>query len=903
MLNVNARSIANKADKLESIILGYKPHVVVITESWLRAEIDDHDVFPPSYQVFRRDRPTRGGGVAVLVKSNMPAELVRQIDDHESIVLKLSCWERSLLLCAVYRAPDSPAKFLSDLHDHINTFNRNSKIIIAGDFNLPSVNWNNPHPACGSPAQHLFDIMFSHDMLQIVTDPTRVDVTSSSVLDLIFISRSIEHYAASVDPGLSDHKMVFFSCNLGTMRPSPVSKKECVKDFSRARDESVLDYLDLCLSDFNGTNVTELWNRFKEICAHCLRTFIPNKVKKTAKLTPWVTRDVIHLKRKVKRMRRRRAPREAVQMAQTALNETLKLAKRRYFQKTLPNFIRNAPQKFWGFLREKKKVINQIKRGDVLLTDKQDIADHFNEYFHSVFSNVPNSVHRPITSLSSSPESDFISPHGVLSMLLNLKTKSSAGPDGIPNVFLHRYAEMISQFLVIIFRASVASATLPPDWLTARVVPLFKKGDVALVPNYRPVSITSSCCKLLEHIIATYITNFLNINGLLHPCQHGFRKGLSTVTQLTTVIHNFATVLDKAGQVDAIFLDFSKAFDLVNHGKLIHKLELIGIPEFLINWVSSYLTNRTQFVSIDSITSTRLPVTSGVPQGSVLGPLLFLVYINDIASVVTDKVQIKMFADDCVLFSEITCKEDQEELNFNLRNIQSWCDKWDMKLNAEKTVFMRITNKRKSLSFTYTLPSRPLIEVNEYKYLGVTLTNTLSWNNHVSNICASAFRKLCLLRHKLKGAPSDTKLLAYTSIIRPRLEYACTVWDPHKKLNIQALERIQRKAIRFVTSKYRNSDSPTTLMTALGIQSLEKRRKILRLKFLFKLYNRQLSLDPEPFLQPLVTRLTRHRHEKSLTPYNARTNLFKNSFFPRTITDWNSLPLSSLQSTHSLDLI
>lgn len=215
--------------------------------------------------------------------------------------------------------------------------------------------------------------------------------------------------------------------------------------------------------------------------------------------------------------------------------------------------------------------------------------------------------------------------------------------------------------------------------------------------------------------------------------------------------------------------------------------------------------------------SRQLPVTSGVPQGSVLGPLLFSMYINDIVDVISEPVCIRLFADNCVLFNEVNCSDDQVLLNYNLQKIHKWCEQRDMVLNAQKTVFMKITRKSHCLSFPYSLASIPLVEVTNYKYLGVTITNTLKWNSHISNICASSFRKLCLLRHKLKQAPAEAKQLAYLSLIRPKLEYAAIVWDPHTKQNIDALERIQRKAIRFIYSKYRKTDSPTLLMCEHGI--------------------------------------------------------------------------------------
>lgn len=605
------------------------------------------------------------------------------------------------------------------------------------------------------------------------------------------------------------------------------------------------------------------------------------------------------MKRKIKRLKRGGACRNIVKIHQANFTSALRQAKQNYFQYSQPNFLRDSPHKFWKFLSKKKKTITRISCQGVQLADKSQISEAFNKYFQSVFSHHGLFVQPSTMSPNTTP--DIVSSSGVFSMLLNLKTKASAGPDGIPNIFLRRYAEAITEFLVVIFRKSFETGNIPSDWRKARIVPVLKKGDPALIANYRPISITSTCCKLAEHIIANYITTFLNDNKVLTPHQHGFRKGFSTVTQLTSVIHTFASVLNSAGQMDVIFLDFSKAFDVISHAKLIYKLELIGLPNFIIRWISSYLSHRTQFVCIDDCYSNHLPVTSGVPQGSVLGPLLFLIYINDITNVITTPVQIRLFADDCVLFHQITCQDDQVLLNSNLQNIHTWCNKWDMKLNLEKTVYMTITNKKASFSFPYNISSHLLTEVSEYKYLGVTITKNLSWNKHVSNVCSSAFRKLCFLRHKLKLAPPELKKLTYFSIIRPSLEYACTVWDPYTKRNIEALEMIQRKAVRFIFSKYRVTDSPTTLMQTHGIETLQLRRKIQRLKLLFLLKNHKLSMNADPFLKPNTTRQTRNHHTQSLTPYSARINAFKYSFFPRTIEEWNRCSPDLLTRADSFD--
>lgn len=391
-----------------------------------------------------------------------------------------------------------------------------------------------------------------------------------------------------------------------------------------------------------------------------------------------------------------------------------------------------------------------------------------------------------------------ISDLGVLAMLRKLDSRKSPGPDCLPNGFLKRYADQLSVFLTRIFQTSLASGEVPYDFLVARVKPLFKSGDKLAISNYRPISITSSCCKMLEHVIAGFIHEFLAERNILSPYQHGFRKKMSTVTQLVTTVHHFSAALDESGQVEVVFLDFSKAFDKVPHDKLLYKLEFIGLPDCILNWIRAYLSNRKQYVDINGCFSHSLAVTSGVPQGSVLGPLLFLLYINDLVSVIPEAVSVRLFADDCIVFREIRSPDDCVVLQESLFQIERWCEEWGMMLNAAKCAFLRITRKKVFFRSHYFLQNTAITDVAEYKYLGITLNSTLTWSSHVSRICSAAFTKLCFLRRKLRHAPSHVKLLAYNTFVRAKLEYASVVWDPPLKKDIYMLELVQRKAVRFI---------------------------------------------------------------------------------------------------------
>lgn len=844
--------------------------------------------------MFRRDRGGRGGGLAVLLKPGIEAILEDQIEDHESILLRLKCFGNTVILVAVYRPPSTPPHYLNKLFDHMCKFS-NNKIILVGDFNVPCVDWVNM--SSSSPAfDIIFDIMFTFDLTQLVQDPTRVCGSSRSILDLIFVNNSINDCSISVEQGISDHLSVLLLCSLERLSPTKNISLSAYKDYSCADDTSILDCLDLFLDSFSDTSVEALWHKFKYICNYCLDNYVPTKHKRKNRENPWVNRDIIHMKRKLKRAKKSKSSNCDIKSLQLELNNQISEARNNYFSCTLLKFLKQEPQKFWLYLTERNKPVEQIKANDAVITDPGSISRHFNEYFQSVFCDAHALTYVPTTIPIF--HSEFISYHGIVSLLLSLKTKASAGPDQIPNAFLRRYAETLAHFLFKIFRLSFSSGSLPDDWRTAIVVPVHKKGDRLAAVNYRPISLISSSCKMMEHIICSELNNFLDNRNVLTSFQHGFRKGLSTTTQLASTIHDFAQILDRGSQVDVLFIDFSKAFDKVPHCQLLFKLEKLGLPHGLVNWIAAYLSRRTQSVRIGDSTSPRLPVTSGVPQGSVLGPILFLIYINDLVSVIDPSVSVRLFADDCIIFKEITSSSDQLLLDHSLKSIISWCDEWKMELNSSKTVLLRVTKKKQPFEYMYKIEDTPVSLKHECKYLGVTISDTLTWSSHITNVCSSASRKLGFIKRKLRKAPTLVKLQAYNSLVRSKLEYACIVWDPFTQKDIKKLETVQRRAVRFIYGKFSRLDSPSQLMLANGIQTLQVRRKIARLKFLFSLHQRQLRLNPSHYISPLSSRLTRHRHQFSLTPIFARTNMFKYSFFPRTINDWNALPLDFFIDTN-----
>ena len=290
---------------------------------------------------------------------------------------------------------------------------------------------------------------------------------------------------------------------------------------------------------------------------------------------------------------------------------------------------------------------------------------------------------------------------GIEKLLKNLDPSKATGPDQIPARILKQFATEFAPHLTTIFNVSLSKGDVPEDWRHANVIPIFKKGDKYLASNYRPVSLTCICCKLLEHIVVTNILKHLDHYNILVDCQHGFRSKRSCETQLLTLSHELLNNLHSGVQTDMIILDFSKAFDKVPHKKLLRKLDNYGIRGNTWNWVSAFLSNRMQQVALDGEVSSQLPVVSGVPQGSVLGPLLFLIFINDLPASVTSKT--RLFADDCILYRPILKQEDTVTLQNDLNNLAEWEKMWGMQFHPEKCNSLTVTRSQSTYKTSYIL--------------------------------------------------------------------------------------------------------------------------------------------------------------------------------------------------------
>ena len=476
--------------------------------------------------------------------------------------------------------------------------------------------------------------------------------------------------------------------------------------------------------------------------------------------------------------------------------------------------------------------------------------------------------------------------NGILKLLANLKPDKAPGPDGIKPVVLKELREEIAPVIQLLFQRSLTTGKIPADWKKANVSPVFKKGSKSDPANYRPISLTCILCKVMEHIIASKLTQHFNKHNILYDLQHGFRERRSCKTQLIQLVEDLGRKLVERKQVDLVLLDFSKAFDKVSHSKLLFKLSQHGVKGDTLNWIRAFLVGRTQAVVLEGESSSEVPVTSGVPQGSVLGPLLFLLYINDLPQNIQS--QVRLFADDTAVYLTVGSSDDKDILQADLDTLQIWERAWDMEFNPSKCQVLNIS-KSKPLNTQYTLHGQVLESTNTAKYLGVTLSKDLSWNEHINSITAKANRTLGFVKRNVKTKNEKVKELAYKTLVRPQVEYASPVWSPHTKENINKIEMIQRRAARWVKYNFSSYDSVTDMLCELGWRSLANRRIDARMILLYKIIHGHVAIElPTYFERPI--RYTRHMHPLVYRQIHTAVSYYQHSFYPASIVLWNRLP-------------
>ena len=545
------------------------------------------------------------------------------------------------------------------------------------------------------------------------------------------------------------------------------------------------------------------------------------------------------------------------------------------------------------------------RTGDAFPEENFEEANIFNDYFCQQSQVDDDNIDLPVNYDNNDPycnlDNIIISVQDVKDNLQILNTNKATGPDNLNPMLLKQASSELAYPLTKLFNLSLQSSTVPNQWKIANVTPVYKKGSANTVSNYRPISLLSVLGKCMERCIFKYLYNFLHSNNILTPSQSGFRPNDSTVNQLLSISSDFYRAIDQGKEIRVVFFDISKAFDKVWHKGLLHKLSNLGIRGNLLKWFHSYLHNRKQCVVINGTKSYLKNVQAGVPQGSILGPLLFLIYINDL--VVNIDCNIKLFADDTSIYITVENPFSSAALlNSDLEKINDWSKKWLVSFNPSKTECMTISNKiKKPFHPSLIFDDVHLKEVESHKHLGVIFSSNLSWNQHIDEMISKAYARLGQMRKVKFLLDRNCLQKIYFSFIRPALEYADIIWDNLPEYLSRKIENIQLEAARIVTGGNRMA-SIAFLYRETGWVLLSKRRENHRLVQFFKMFHCKTPEYLSNILEIQTSKDGTHntRSNNSIREIFARTKLYYESFFPSTIRLWNTLP-NEIQNNPSLN--
>lgn len=566
------------------------------------------------------------------------------------------------------------------------------------------------------------------------------------------------------------------------------------------------------------------------------------------------------------------------------IKQQVKKAYREYVARVEASVI-HEPKYFWTFIRNKKgnsRIPSRMYKDDVIFNSPKTIVNAFKQYFSSVyrppysnFHSVDNCEYNymPNVNISEFSEDDIIA------VIRKLKNKPTAGHDQIPSFLVKDCGGILVKPLTIIFNLILKSSVFPDVWKISRICPILKSGDPCIVINYRPISILCNFAKLFEMLL--YDRIYLSVKCYLSTNQHGFMNGRSTTTNLIQFGQYVSQALDNKQQVDVIYTDFSKAFDVICHAVLLHKLKNFGFSDNLISLFSSYLSNRQQFVAYGGYVSNNFIASSGVPQGSNLGPLLFLMFVNDITKIIScEKL---LFADDLKIFGTITRVQDCIYIQQQLNNVIHWCRDNYLSLNVNKCKVVSYTRKKHKILHNYVIDNIVLDRCVSIKDLGVYFDDKFTFTEHIQKITSTAVQTLGFIIRNCKYFSNLTSLKTlYFSLVRSRLEYCVLIWFPYYNIYKMDIEAIQRRFLKFLY--YRDiGNYPVRgydhgeLLNMFDIPSLDVRRNQISIIFLYKLVNNQV--DAPSILQQLNFYVPRVCYRGSITFYcsKARTNLLQKS--------------------------
>ena len=854
--------------------------------------ISDSEIALAGYNIIRRDpKRSKETGLLIYIHHSISFNRVIPSDDQsiESVWLNIKLKRsKPVTLGFVYRNPAEHVNWFDDFTLLMEDVSLNAnEIFILGDFNIDLLKPNN----------FWIRTFQSFHLTQLIDKPTRIGTTSKTLLDHIYTStkQNVSEICSPVY-GCSDHFPVCITWSKkGVKIPRNSHRFIKYRNFSHFVPENFLfDLSNSHLSSvYQFTNPDEALEVFYHNFLNVYDKHAPIKIKRvkaTPKL-PWLTPQL----------------QEAMDLRDSLLASGLEEEFKK--QRNLVNYLKRASKKkyFQDLVSSKSdsksiwKALNQLtnKKAETKRVSFKDLSpDKLNAHFSNVASSTiisNRSADNKLEHLYDYCLSKKISyaqnippmaVHDVYNALLHLKQTNSRGLDDLDGKILKLSAPVISETLTYIFNLCISKNQFPKAFKVAKVIPLFKSGDRSDPANYRPISLLSTLSKPLEKYIKKHIVNHFNHFNLFHPCQSGFRANHSCHTALTTLVDTWLKNINNNEITGVLMVDFAKAFDVIDHSLLLRKLHMYGLSNDTLQFMSSFLCDRNQLVSITDSKSTLLPMKYGVPQGSVLGPLLFSIYINDLPLILSALCQ--LFADDTTLH---TSHSKLEKISFtlqkNVNELINWAELNHMCLHPQKTKCMIITTRQKRQNFSSGLPplyinGKLIEEVESHKLLGVIIDNNLSWSNHVTMICNNVSKKIYQLSKIKHFLNLHSRKIFFHAYVESYINYASTIWDSASENIMKPLLSLHRRALRLVLNKpFKLTASDYTAVDTLPLKFKLKYNKAV---FMFKILS---GCAPSILTNNFIVNDHRHTH-KLILPL-PRVDIFKSSLSYSGGFLWNSI--------------
>ncbi len=898
--------------ELRDYLIEKKPDVVCVTETKLREEVQI-SFKDQGYNVWRRDRKGKaGGGVLIIVRDNIYIEEIEYGENAAeiaSITIRTNGRERRKII-VTYIPPKTNTWGLAE-HQEMqrevltslgNMLRRDKKILLLGDFNCKNINWE-VMEVCengGQWGEELLQMAMVNTLDQWTNEYTRFrGEEEPAMLDLVFTKKPeprpvITHLSPF---GKSDHVVMEVELENWTEMKCNEEHRKGRVNHAKSNFDGLSKFFDSIEWKASMANKTaqEKYDFFLEKYHEGVHKYVPLYKVRESKHAWFNARCVAAKKernaawRKLRKQRNERNRKQYIE----ARNEYVRIRREeeRRFERDIVKRCEEEPRLFYRYINGKmscKETIDKLIEGDNVYETAQEMSEIMNESFKSVFTLEENFEEPNFEVQQQGISNIVVQKQKINNLLEKLDVRKAMGPDGVSAWTLRECREQLVEPIWYVINSSLKEGRVPKQWKRANIVPIYKGGKKTEPQNYRPVSLTSVVGKICEIVIKEKWVEYLEKNAIINDCQFGFRQERSCVTNLLSF---YTRVIDEVqgrdGWVDTVFLDIKKAFDTVPHKRLLWKMEHIGgIRGNILKWMRDYLEEREMRTVIRDTSSNWSKVTSGVPQGSVLAPIMFQVYINDIHEGVTSYMN--LFADDAKLLKIINNKEDCLALQRDIDKIWEWSKKWKLEFNAKKCHVMEMGKSKRRPTFDYKMGRETIVKRREERDLGVVVQDTLSPEKHINGIFASTYRTLANIRVAFSYMDTNMMKKIITSMIRPKIEYAAVIWSPYKKKDIRKLERIQRAATKMVP-ELRDCTYEERLKE-MGLPTLENRRERGDLITMYKIVNHMEKIDRQDLvtLKEAGGRETRG-HSRKIRKSQCLRNIKRFSFPHRTVDTWNGL--------------